>query len=59
MPTEIRGEMLYYAIAFFSIAITAALYGLSGVTSHARLVGGFLFTVFLMIAIVCLVLSRK
>jgi uncharacterized membrane protein YtjA (UPF0391 family) len=59
MPAKNGSEMFYYAVAFFSIAIAAALFAISGVTSDAGDVGGFLFTVFLMIAIVCLVLIRK
>ena len=59
MHKEIRGAMFYYAIAFFSIALAAALYAVSGLTADTGLIGGFLFTVFLIIGIICLLLTRK
>jgi uncharacterized membrane protein YtjA (UPF0391 family) len=59
MHKKIRGAMFYYAIAFFSIAIAAALYGVSGVTEGTALIGGFLATVFLIIALICVLLTQK
>ena len=51
--------MGYYAIAFLAVAIAAGLFGLSGVAAGAALIGGFLFTVFLLLAIICLLVRRK
>ena len=50
--------MLYYAIAFIGIAIGAALYGISGLTDGAALIGTFLFLTFLIMAVACLLLGR-
>jgi uncharacterized membrane protein YtjA (UPF0391 family) len=51
--------MLYYAIAFIGIAITAGLYGISGLTDSAAFTGTFLFSVFLVMAAACLLFGRK
>lgn len=51
--------MLYYAIAFSSIAIVAGLYGISGVTEGAALIGTLFFAVFLIMAAACLLFNRK
>ena len=56
---EFAAPMAYYAIAFLAVAIAAGLYGLSGLAAGAVLMGGFLFTVFLLLAIVCLLVRRK
>lgn len=49
--------MLQYAIAFFVIAITAALLGFSGIAAGAAGLAKILFFVFLVGAIVTLVMG--
>jgi uncharacterized membrane protein YtjA (UPF0391 family) len=50
--------MRYYAVAFVCIAIAAALYGQSEVTTGAAFIGRFLFSVFLILALICSLLVR-
>ena len=53
--------MLHYAIAFFVIALIAALFGFGGIAAGAVEIGKLLFFVFLIIAAVTFVvgLMRK
>ncbi|HTE16586.1 MAG TPA: DUF1328 domain-containing protein [Burkholderiales bacterium] len=50
--------MFYYAIAFFSIAMASGLYGFSGVTEGAALIGTVLGSVFLIMSVACLLIER-
>lgn len=50
--------MLYYAIAFFTTAIAAGLYAVSGATEGAPVIGAFLFSVFLIVGASCLLLRH-
>jgi uncharacterized membrane protein YtjA (UPF0391 family) len=49
--------MLHYAIAFFVIALIAALFGFGGIAAGAVEIGKLLFFVFLIIAAVTFVIS--
>ena len=49
--------MTYYATAFLLVAIAAGLFGISGVTEGAALVGSALFLVFVALAGICLLFS--
>jgi len=51
--------MFYYTVAFFSIAIAAGLYGISGLTEGAAFTGTLLGSVFLILAVICLLIYRK
>jgi uncharacterized membrane protein YtjA (UPF0391 family) len=50
-----RGAMLRLAIAFFVIAIIAAIFGFGGVASGAAGIAKILFFVFIVVAVVSLV----
>lgn len=47
--------MLYYALAFFIIAIIAALFGFGGIASGAVSIAQVLFFVFLVLFVVSLI----
>ena len=47
--------MQYYSISFFVIAIAYGVYALSELTSGAALTGTSLFSVFLVIALGCVI----
>jgi uncharacterized membrane protein YtjA (UPF0391 family) len=49
--------MLHYAIAFFVIALIAALFGFGGIAAGAVEIGKLLFFVFLIIAAVTFVIG--
>jgi uncharacterized membrane protein YtjA (UPF0391 family) len=61
-PFRIRGnEMLGYALAFFVVAIIAALFGFTGIAVGAAGIAKILFMIFLVIAGVAFIvgLSRR
>lgn len=47
--------MLYYALAFFVIALIAAVFGFGGIAAGAVEIGKILFFVFLVVAAVAFV----
>lgn len=49
--------MLYWAIAFFIIAIVAALFGFTGIASGAATIAQVLFFIFLVLFVVALILN--
>lgn len=51
--------MLHYAVAFFIIALIAALFGFSGIAASATGIAKILFAVFLVVALVTFILGQK
>ena len=49
--------MLYYAVVFFIIALTAALFGFGGIAAGAAGIAKILFVVFLIVSVVTFLLS--
>src|SRR6185437_13134699 len=56
-PIVQGGEMLYYAVVFFIIALIAALFGFGGIAAGAAGIAKILFVVFLIVALVTFLLS--
>jgi uncharacterized membrane protein YtjA (UPF0391 family) len=54
-----RCHMLHYAVAFFIIALIAALFGFSGIAASATGIAKILFAVFLVVALVTFILGQK
>lgn len=55
-PLLFSGEFLYYAIAFFALAIVAGLAGMSGVAGLSISVARIFIVVFIVLALVSLIL---
>jgi uncharacterized membrane protein YtjA (UPF0391 family) len=51
--------MLYYAVVFFVIALTAALFGFTGLAAGAAGIAKILFFVFLVVALVTFIMGQK
>lgn len=49
--------MLYWALAFFIIAIVAALFGFTGIASGAATIAQVLFFIFLVLFVIALILN--
>jgi len=52
-----EGEMLYYAVVFFIIALIAALFGFGGIAAGAAGIAKILFVIFLIVSVVTFLLS--
>lgn len=51
--------MLVWSIAFFIIALIAAIFGFSGIVASATAIAQLLFVGFLVLAVVSLALGRR
>lgn len=47
--------MLYWAIVFFIVSIVAALFGFTGIAIATATIAKFLFFIFVVVFIICLV----
>jgi uncharacterized membrane protein YtjA (UPF0391 family) len=54
---SVEGDMLYWALVFFLIAIVAAFFGFGGVATTAAGIAQILFFVFVVIFLVSLVMG--
>jgi uncharacterized membrane protein YtjA (UPF0391 family) len=52
-------DMLSWSIAFFIIALIAAIFGFSGIVASATAIAQLLFVGFLVLAVVSLALGRR
>jgi uncharacterized membrane protein YtjA (UPF0391 family) len=56
VPLLFSGDFLYYAIAFFALAIVVGLAGMSGIAGLSMSIARVLIVVFIVLALISLIL---